>query len=76
VGLKALVGDELVGEVTRVDHLPSQDILAIETARGEVLVPFVKQIVPEVDIASGRITLTPPEGLFEVNLEAGDKDEN
>jgi 16S rRNA processing protein RimM len=76
VGLKALVGAEVVGEVIRVDHLPSQDILAIETARGEVLVPFVKQIVPEVDIASGRITLTPPEGLFEVNLEAGDKDEN
>jgi 16S rRNA processing protein RimM len=76
VGLKALVGAEVVGEVIRVDHLPSQDILAIETARGEVLVPFVKQIVPEVDIASGQITLTPPEGLFEVNLEAGDKDEN
>jgi len=76
VGLKALVGAEVVGEVIRVDHLPSQDILAIETARGEVLVPFVKQIVPEVDVASGRITLTPPEGLFEVNLEAGDKDEN
>jgi 16S rRNA processing protein RimM len=76
VGLKALVGAESVGTVIRVDHMPAQDLLAIETAKGEVLVPFVKQIVPEVDIKSGQLVLTPPEGLFEVNQEAGTKDEN
>jgi 16S rRNA processing protein RimM len=76
VGLKALVAGEVVGQVSRVDHLPAQDILAIETANGEVLVPFVKQIVPEVNVALGQITLTPPDGLFELNLEAGAKDEN
>ena len=76
VGLKALVGGEVVGSVARVDHLPAQDLLAIETANGEVLVPFVKQIVPEVDVALGQLTLTPPAGLFELNLESGAKDEN
>jgi 16S rRNA processing protein RimM len=76
VGLKALVGGEEVGTVSRVDHLPAQDLLAIETSSGEVLVPFVKQIVPEVNVALGQITLTPPDGLFELNLEAGAKDEN
>jgi 16S rRNA processing protein RimM len=76
VGLKALVGGEIVGTVARVDHLPAQDLLAIETVNGEVLVPFVKQIVPEVNVALGQITLTPPDGLFELNLEAGAKDEN
>jgi 16S rRNA processing protein RimM len=76
VGLKALVGQESVGTVLRVDHLPAQDLLAIETENGEVLVPFVKQIVPEVNLALGQLTLTPPDGLFEVNQEAGPKDEN
>jgi 16S rRNA processing protein RimM len=76
VGLKALVGGEVVGTVARVDHLPAQDLLAIETVSGEVLVPFVKQIVPEVNVALGQVTLTPPDGLFELNLEAGAKDEN
>ena len=76
VGLKAVVGEEEVGTVARVDHLPAQDLLAIDTANGEVLVPFVKQIVPEVNISSGKVTLTPPEGLFELNLEAAAKDEN
>jgi 16S rRNA processing protein RimM len=76
IGLKAVVGEELVGTVTRVDHLPAQDLLAIETTNGEVLVPFVKQIVPEVDLALRKLTLTPPDGLFEVNQESGAKDEN
>jgi 16S rRNA processing protein RimM len=76
VGLRALVGQESVGLVVRVDHLPAQDLLAIETVNGEVLVPFVKQIVPEVDIISGQLVLTPPDGLFEVNQETGSKDEN
>jgi 16S rRNA processing protein RimM len=76
VGLTALVGEEAVGKVIRVDHLPAQDLLAIETSNGEVLVPFVKQIVPSVDIQKGQIVLTPPAGLFEINLPGGDSDEN
>jgi 16S rRNA processing protein RimM len=76
VGLTALVGEEVVGKVIRVDHLPAQDLLAIETSNGEVLVPFVKQIVPLVDIKKGQVVLTPPAGLFEVNLPGGDSDEN
>jgi 16S rRNA processing protein RimM len=76
VGLTALVGEEVVGKVIRVDHLPAQDLLAIETSNGEVLVPFVKQIVPSVDIQRGQIVLTPPAGLFEINLPGGDSDEN
>jgi 16S rRNA processing protein RimM len=76
VGLNALVGEEVVGKVTRVDHLPAQDLLAIETSNGEVLVPFVKQIVPSVDIKKGQVVLTPPTGLFEVNLPGGESDEN
>jgi 16S rRNA processing protein RimM len=76
VGLTALVGEEVVGKVIRVDHLPAQDLLAIETSNGEVLVPFVKQIVPSVDIQKGQVVLTPPAGLFEINLPGGESDEN
>jgi 16S rRNA processing protein RimM len=65
VGLRALRDGAEVGTVARVDHLPAQDLLAIATASGEVLVPFVAAIVPSVDIAAGTVTLTPPVGLFE-----------
>jgi len=65
VGLRALRDGVDVGLVARVDHLPAQDLLAIKTGAGEVLVPFVKAIVPEVDVKAGTVTLTPPTGLFE-----------
>jgi 16S rRNA processing protein RimM len=65
VGLAALRDGVKVGLVARVDHLPAQDLLAIRTDNGEVLVPFVKAIVPAVDLAGGTVTLTPPTGLFE-----------
>ncbi len=32
-----------------------------------ILIPFVKAIAPVVDIQSGRIEITPPAGLLEVN---------
>lgn len=68
VGLDVIRDDAVVGRVVRVDHLPAQDLLIVRPsgdAEREVLVPFVAAIVPEVDIAAGRIVVTPPVGLFE-----------
>lgn len=68
VGLDVIRDGEKVGRVMRVDHLPAQDLLIVRPVGGEdreVLVPFVKAIVPQVDIAGARVVVTPPEGLFE-----------
>jgi len=65
VGLRVLRDGVDVGEVTQIDHFPAQDLLTIKTLTGEVLVPFVKAIVPSVDIVAGTMTVTPPAGLFE-----------
>ena len=46
---------------------PAQDVLVgthAPTAR-EVLVPFVAEIVPEVDLAAGRVVVDPPPGLLD-----------
>ena len=72
VGLRVIRDSVDVGVVTRVDHLPAHDLLAVETATGEVLVPFVKAIVPVVDIKSGSVTVTPPAGLFEEIIDTPD----
>ena len=67
VNLKAVhVNGEDLGVVTEVVHLPGQDLLAVaHPTRGEVLVPFVHEIVTDVDIAAGRLTINPPGGMFE-----------
>jgi 16S rRNA processing protein RimM len=68
VGLRAeSPGGEPIGEVVRVDHGPGHDMLVVRLPdRREGLVPFVRAIVPTVDVAGGRVVLTPPDGLFDV----------
>lgn len=65
VGLDVVREGASVGRVLRVDHFPAQDLLIVKSGEREILVPFVKAIVPEVDIAAGRVVVTPPPGLFE-----------
>ncbi|OIQ74775.1 ribosome maturation factor RimM [mine drainage metagenome] len=54
-----------IGEVAEVIHLPSQDMLAITHQGRELLVPFIHQFVPEVDIKAKRIVISPPPGLID-----------
>ncbi|MBO2455300.1 ribosome maturation factor RimM [Actinomadura barringtoniae] len=54
-----------VGVVTEIRH-SGQDLLVIDRADGgEALVPFVAALVPEVDVAAGRLVIAPPEGLLD-----------
>jgi 16S rRNA processing protein RimM len=55
-----------VGVVADVLHY-GQDLLVVRqegAAGGEVLVPFVGAIVPDVDLAGGRLVIDPPPGLL------------
>ncbi len=65
VGLDVVRDDRKIGVVDRLEHLPAQDLLVVRVGTAEVLVPFVRAIVPTVDIAGGRVIVTPPMGLFE-----------
>jgi 16S rRNA processing protein RimM len=68
VGLVAVGPDgQRLGEVVRVNHGPGADLLVLLLPDGrDALVPFVKAIVPEVDLAGGRLVLTPPGGLLDL----------
>lgn len=61
-----LISGEAVGEVRDVLHGPAGDLLSVRTLdEGEALIPFVTEIVPEVDLEAGTLTIDPPEGLLE-----------
>lgn len=66
VGLRAeRVDGTLAGEVVGFEHLPAHDALVLREPDGaRTLVPFVRAIVPEVDVAGGRVVLDPPAGLL------------
>jgi len=64
-GLRVVRDGVDVGTVSRVDHFPAQDLLIVATPGGEVMVPFVKAIVSDVNLETQTVTITPPLGLFE-----------
>jgi 16S rRNA processing protein RimM len=68
VGLAVVTPDgERLGEVARIDHAPASDLLVLRRPEGRTaLIPFVKAIVPEVDLAGGRVVVDPPAGLLDL----------
>ena len=67
IGLNAVTTDgRAVGAVTDVLHLPAQDVLAIERADGvEVLVPFVADLVPRIDLDARVVAVVARPGLLD-----------
>ena len=56
-----------IGHVTAVHDFGAGDVLEIRLSedKREVMVPFTKGCVPQVDIAGGKIIVDPPDGLFD-----------
>lgn len=66
VGLTAYdVGGATLGVVAGLVHGGAQDLLRVTTPDGrEGLVPFVAALVPEVDVAAGRVVIADRPGLI------------
>lgn len=66
VGLRVASTDgEDVGVVAEVLHSGAQDLLVVRRdGGGEVLVPFVTALVPEVDLGAGRLLVADRPGLL------------
>ena len=67
IGLRVVVGEKDTGEIVDITTGTAQDLLHIcvdSNPETPVLVPFVHQLVPVVDIQNGYVIVTPPGGLF------------
>ncbi|MFR9788798.1 ribosome maturation factor RimM [Streptomyces sp. MB22_4] len=59
-----------VGRITEISHLPSQDLFIVERPDGtEVMIPFVEEIVAEIDLEEQKAVITPPPGLIDDRAE-------
>jgi 16S rRNA processing protein RimM len=61
IGCRVVAGDRAVGEVRDVLAYPANDVLAVDTGSGgePLLLPFVEQVVLEVDVPGRRIAVDP-----------------
>lgn len=59
-----MLNGETIGSVTDVLHLPAQDVLVVTSGEREILIPFVEDMVPQINIAAQQIVVDPPPGLL------------
>jgi 16S rRNA processing protein RimM len=65
IGLAVVKPDgERVGEVSDVLH-HGQDLLVVRRGKAEVYVPFVKALVPVIDLEKGILVVDAPAGLLD-----------
>jgi 16S rRNA processing protein RimM len=67
VGLRVTdVAGDPVGTVAAVEHAPWQDLVVVDRpSGGRVRVPFVRALVPVVDVPAGVLVVDPPVGLLD-----------
>ncbi|MEU6555454.1 ribosome maturation factor RimM [Streptomyces sp. NPDC046915] len=59
-----------VGRITEISHLPTQDLFIVERPDGtEVMIPFVAEIVTEIDLEEQKAVIAPPPGLIDDRAE-------
>lgn len=62
-----------VGRITEISHLPTQDLFVVGRPDGtEVYVPFVQEIVTEIDLEEQRAVIDPPPGLIDDGADGDD----
>lgn len=77
-GLRVVLGADPadaaeIGRVVEVLHTAAGEILSLrldaagDRPERDVLVPFLERFVPEVDLGAGRVRITPPDGLLELD---------
>jgi 16S rRNA processing protein RimM len=65
IGLAAVTGDgRTLGKVVAVHNFGAGDLIEVEAGSGTVMLPFTAAVVPEVDLAAGRLVVDPPAGTF------------
>lgn len=76
VGLEVVhVNGDALGKVVDLEHYPAQDLLIVATPdRRRVMLPLVRELVPEVDLDAGVVRANPPGGLFEDSPDDADED--
>ena len=66
VGMDVFLDDKQVGTIIGVSNNGASDLLSVKSKTGKInLVPFVKEIVPEVDIKTKKVIIKNIQGLIE-----------
>jgi 16S rRNA processing protein RimM len=73
IGLEVKTVDgEKLGKITEIITGESNDVYVVDTARGQVLVPAIEDVVKTVNLERGYMEIEPIIGLLELNRKKKD----
>lgn len=76
IGLEVYTTDDTyLGKIREITSLPSNDVWAIQRPNKgkDILIPYIEDIVLEIDLSGNRVVIEPMDGLIEdVDAEKGD----
>lgn len=58
-----------IGFLKDVQILPAQDVLIIETEKGEIMIPMKKEFVRKINDSKREIRIEPIDGLLDLNAD-------
>ena len=68
IGLKVYTDTgEFLGTLRHVLHTGGNDIYVVQEGEREILIPAIRDVVQEIDLKEERVTISPMEGLLDLN---------
>lgn len=58
---------ECLGSISRILTTGSNDIYVVKEGEKEIYIPAVYEVVTEIDLENGKMTISPMEGLLDLN---------
>lgn len=67
IGLSVVTdAGESLGTLTEIISTGSNDVYVVTSGEREYLIPALEDVVVKVDLEAGKMTVSPPEGLFDL----------
>ncbi|MFC2075026.1 ribosome maturation factor RimM [Bdellovibrionota bacterium] len=66
IGLSVCTSDRELGTITEVVSTGGQDLMVVQGNGREYLIPAVPEILVDIDLADGVVTIDPPQGMLEL----------
>ena len=64
IGLNVIIGGKVVGVIKRIDNGVKQSLFVVRTAKGDCLIPYVSDIIEEINFKKGFIRIKNIKGLI------------
>ena len=64
IGLKVYIDNKIIGEIIDIINNSTQELLVIKNNEKKILIPYVSDIIEQVDIVNNKIIITDIKGLI------------